>query len=343
MGGNIKTVLVGCGGISGAWLGPAKEIPELTMAGYVDIDEKAAKAKAAEWGPAGAPAGTDLGAMLRDVKPDVVFNCTTPEAHAASAIQALEAGCHVFVEKPLADSMENARAMNAAAKKAGKILAVMQNRRYQRNIRRLKRFLDSGALGRIGTVHSDFRIGAHFGGFRDKMRHVLLLDMAIHTFDAARFLMGQDPGSVVCREWNPPGSWYAHDASAAAVFEMRKGCVYTYRGSWCAEGLNTTWECDWHIIGEKGGVYWDGADKFAAQAVGEPGGFISKFKDLEVPALRGDEKDGGHGGAIREFVRCVLDGAVPETVSTDNIKSLAMVLGAIESSEKLEQTAIPWR
>ena len=66
--------------------------------------------------------------------------------------------------------------------------------------------------------------------------------MAIHTFDMARFISGADPVAVYCKEWNPSGSWYDHDASAIAIFEMTGGIVYTYRGSWCAEGLNTTWE-----------------------------------------------------------------------------------------------------
>jgi predicted dehydrogenase len=76
-------------------------------------------------------------------------------------------------------------------------------------------------------VNADFYIGAHFGGFRDQMQHVLLLDMAIHSFDQARMVMQADPVSVYCREWNPKGSWYQHGASVVAVFEMTGGIVYT--------------------------------------------------------------------------------------------------------------------
>ena len=50
------------------------------------------------------------------------------------------------------------------------------------------------------------------------MPHVLLLEMAIHTFDAARLILGADPVSVYCKEWNPPGSWYKQNASAVAIF-----------------------------------------------------------------------------------------------------------------------------
>jgi len=236
-------------------------------------------------------------------------------------------------EKPLADSMESARKMVAAAQEAGKVFAVMQNRRYDARIRRLRHFLASGAIGPITTVHCDFFIGAHFGGFRDHMRHVLLMDMAIHTFDAARFITGADPLAVYCKEWNPSGSWYDDDASAVAIFDMTDGIVYTYRGSWCAEGLNTTWESDWRIIGEKGSVRWNGADLFQAQVVVKTGSFFSELQDVELPPYDAGNKVDGHAGAIRDFVHCIRTGETPETICTDNIKSLAMVFGAIESAQ----------
>jgi len=280
--------------------------------------------------------------MLADVKPDIVFDCTVPEAHAAITIAALENGCHVLGEKPLADSMENARKMVAAAKKAGRLYAVIQNRRYDKNIRRLKAFLDSGVLGRVGSISSDFFVGAHFGGFRDRMAHVLLLDMAIHTFDAARFLAGSDPVSVACMEWNPPGSWYERDASAAAIFRLRDGCVYSYRGSWCAEGLMTSWESGWRITGEKGTVLWDGGEGMRAEVVAKAGGFHSELSAVGVPEGDFGEKTGGHLGIMREFVRCVRDGGIPETAAEDNIKSLAMVFAAIKSGWKGSFVEVEW-
>lgn len=337
---NTKAVLVGCGGISRLWLRAAKSIPEIEIVGLVDIDEQAALRVASEFGLTGAVTGTDLGALLDQTAPDVVFNCTIPEAHAEVTLPALQHGCHVLGEKPLADSLPNARRMVAAAEEAGKILAIIQNRRYDARIRRLRSFLESGVLGPLTTINCDFYIGAHFGGFRDRMKHVLLLDMAIHTFDQARFLSGADPLSVYCHEWNPAGSWYDHDASAVAIFQMTGGIVYTYRGSWCAEGLNTAWEADWRIVGEKGSVRWNGADDFQAQAVAKTGSFISTLRDVEVPPFDAGEKAGGHAGNISEFIRCVRTGGTPETIGSDNIRSLAMVFGAIESAEGRQPVAI---
>lgn len=340
MNGKIKIILAGCGGMSGRWLEVAKAMPDVEIAGLVDIKEEAARKRANDFGLQNALIGTDLKDMLQKTSPDAVFDCTVPEAHAQVTMTALEHGCHVMGEKPMADSMENARKVVEAAQKAGKIYAVIQNRRYDPRIRRLRNYLESGEIGQMTTLNCDFYIGAHFGGFRDRMKHVLLLDMAIHTFDAARFITGADPVSVYCKEWNPVRSWYDHDASAIAVFEMTGGIVYTYRGSWCAEGLNTTWECDWRVIGEKGSVKWDGGNNFQAQVVAERGGFFSKWRDSEIPPYDPGGKVGGHEGLIKEFIQCVKTGKTPETICTDNIKSLAMVFGAIESAEKKKSVDI---
>jgi len=335
-----KAVLVGCGGISRAWLTTLRELGDVHLAGLVDLNEAAAKARAEEFDLGDVLVTTALDEALDRVRPDIVFDCTVPEAHHAVTLAALRHGCHVLGEKPLADTLDHAREMIAAAQSANRVYAVMQNRRYDPNIRRLKAYLDSGALGRITTVNSDFYIGAHFGGFRDHMKHVLLVDMAIHTFDAARLLMGADATEVYCKEWNPPGSWYDHDASAVAIYEMTHDIVYTYRGSWCAEGLNTTWESSLRIIGERGTVTWNGSDGFSTQVTAQTGGFFSTWEDVTVPAFDDPRKTGGHAGCIREFVRCVRMGCVPETVCTDNVQSLAMVFGAVASAESGQRVEI---
>ena len=335
-----RAVLVGCGGMSRAWLNAAGERDDLEIVALVDIDRDNARWRAEEFGLDSALVGSDLTTVLRETAPDVVFDVTVPEAHTAVACTALRHGCHVLGEKPLAASMAGARRALRAAEKAGKIYAVIQNRRYNPAIRRLARLLARGAIGEITTVNCDFYIGAHFGGFRDHMEHVLLLDMAIHTFDQARLITAADPVSVYCREWNPRGSWYDRDASAVCVFELSDGIVFTYRGSWCAEGLNTSWESDWRVVGTRGTAMWDGHEGIRAAAVKKSGDFTSEMKELKVPALAKKDRVGGHAGLIDEFLYSVRKGVAPETVCTDNIKSLAMVFGAIESARRGRQVAI---
>lgn len=335
MGEKIKIVIVGCGAISKGWFTAAVARPDAEIVGVVDLRREAAEKRVEEFQLKHAVVGTDLGQTLDKTRPDVLFNCTTPEAHAPTTLLAFDKGCHVLSEKPLADTMENARRMVAAAEKAGKLYAVMQNRRYMPDILRLRQFLQSGAIGPVTTIQSNFFIGAHFGGFRERMKHVLLLDMAIHTFDAARFLSGADARTAYCHEWNPEGSWYDHDASAVAIFEMTGGLVYVYQGSWCSEGLATPWEAHWRVIGQKGSAVWDGTGNIVTEAVTETGGMRSKVTSVLVPPfVQGSGKIGAHAGCINDYLDCLKSGEAPGTLASDNIKSLAMVHGAIRSADE---------
>ena len=329
---SVRAVIVGCGGIANAWLKQIDSMSDVEVVGFVDLVEENARQRADQYG-ADALVSTDMTQAVDQLKPDAVFCCTTPEAHYAVTIEALQKGCHVLGEKPLADSMDHAREMVTTAEKMGKIFAVIQNRRYNPRIRRVRQVLASGTTGELTTLDGDFYIGAHFGGFRDHMEHVLLLDMAIHSFDQARYISGADPVAVYCREWNPAGSWYDHDASAIAIFEMTGGVVYTYRGSWCSEGLNTSWECDWRAVGTKGSLSWDGAEDLRIEVVTGGEKLQREREAIEPPDLDPQAKSGGHGGVIREFIDCIHNGTTPETASSDNIKSLAMVFGAIESAQ----------
>lgn len=329
----LRIVLVGAGGMSRVWLTAALSRTDIEIVAIVDVIAEAAQKRANEYNLTRTLIGTDLQTILEQVQADAVFNCTIPEAHYDVTMLALNHGCHVLTEKPLANSMAQAQEMVNAAERAGKIISVIQNRRYDANIRRVHSFLQGGTLGTLTTINSDFYLAPHFGGFRDHMPHVLLLDMAIHTFDAARLLIGADPISVYCQEWNPAGSWYDHDASAIAIFEMNNGVVYTYRGSWCADGLPTTWEAEWRIIGQQGTLLWHGDEEVRAQVIQEKGGFISNSQDIAIPPYQSG-RTGAHAGIIDEFLTCIQQGTQPETTAADNIKSLAMVFGAITSAEQ---------
>ena len=336
---SLRAVLVGCGGISHSWLKSLEQMSDVSIVGLVDLHEAAAQRRKEEFGLHEAKTGTDTLVMLKETQPDIVFDSTIPEARSATVLTALKYGCHVLSEKPMATSLADARRMIKQAEKANRLFAVMQNRRYDPRIRALRSFLDSGTVGELTTLNGDFYLGAHFGGFRDQMKHVLLLDMAIHSFDQARLISGADPVSVYCHEWNPRGSWYAQDASAIAVFEMSNGIVYTYRGSWCAEGMKTSWECDWRAVSTLGTVTWDGGDGFRAQRVEKGEGLIRPVQDLSISVPEAPDHV-GHAGCIRAFVDCVRAGQTPETNCTDNIKSLAMVLGAIKSAETGRKVSI---
>jgi predicted dehydrogenase len=325
----LKALLVGAGGMGRAWAKNLHASDEVELAGWVDIRPDAAAQAADELGLAGVSAGADLERALVTLRPDFVVDVTVPEAHHDVTLAALAAGVPVLGEKPMAASMEQARAMVAASERAGKLYMVSQSRRYDARLHALRRLVVE-RVGAPGILNSDFYIGAHFGGFRDAMPSPLLLDMAIHTVDAARYIAGADPVAVYCEEFNPSWSWYQGAACATAIFEMTGGLRYTYRGSWCAEGRHTSWEAEWRVAGPHGTATWDGQGAPVAEIVVGPGGFLSQTEthvgsvDPDVPA--------GIAGSLSDYVRALRTGATPMGECHDNIKSLAMVFAAIESA-----------
>lgn len=339
----LTAVMAGCGAMSDGWLNALREIPflkdNIRLIGMVDLDPEVAVRRAEKHGLGGISVSADLSDMLAELKPDLLFDLVVPPARFAVVEAGLAAGCHVLSEKPMANTLDEAKALVDLAAKSGKIHAVIQNRRFLSGIRRVKALIEAGTLGDLTAVHVDFFIGAHFGGFRDAMDHVLLLDMAIHTFDAARYLINRKPVSVYCRETNPKGSWYAHGAAADALFDFEDGVAMTYRGSWCAEGANTAWEASWRIIGTRGTLLWDGNEGFDAHVVAGDEGFFRPLEAIQVPPLA-EPLIEGHGGVIADFVCAVLSGDTPLTVGSDNIQSLAMVAAAIESANAGEKRRV---
>lgn len=321
--------------MSRGWL-KALERPSLAtkveIVAFVDTDPAAAVRLRDESGRLSAATSTDLSTALKQAQADLLFDVVVPGARHDVVATGLRHGCHVLSEKPMAASLGEARDLVRLASETGKVHAVVQNRRYIPGVRRIRRLIESGALGDLTALHADFFIGAHFGGFRDAMQNVLLLDMAIHTFDAARFMAGKDARAVYCQETNPRGSWYAQGAAANAIFELADDVTFTYRGSWAAEGAQTSWESGWRIIGTRGTLLWDGADRFEARIVDGSEGFHRPLVEIAVPMPADDAQTRGHESVIAEFIDAIACGRKPETVGSDNINSLSMVFAAIESA-----------
>ncbi|SEF13433.1 Predicted dehydrogenase [Rhizobiales bacterium GAS191] len=337
-----KAVLVGCGAMSRAWFEAARTIDGLAIVGVADLDIARAEARAAQFNLADAAIAPDLDTLLGRTKPDIVFDVAVPGARHGLVATALAAGCHVLSEKPMAETIADARDLVRRARAANRLHVVVQNRRYLGAVRRISRFVASGAIGEVTSLHCDFFLAPHFGGFREDMSHVLLLDMAIHTFDAARTMSGLDAEAVYCREWNPKNSWYSRDSSAAAIFELAGDVIFTYRGSWCADGLRSSWESAWRIVGTKGSIIWDGHDDIRAEGVGTTrSGLFDQAIALDVPPLDPTDRIGGHLGVLQDFIAGTRGGLEPETVGSKNIKSLAMVFGAIQSSKSEKRILIP--
>src|ERR1700732_20680 len=335
---NFSAIMVGCGAMSAEWIRSAKELG-IEISALVDLNLDFARVRASEfqWE---AGLFDNLDDAIRKVRADVLFDCTIPAAHAEVDSNGLMNGLHVLEEKPLAMNLIDAHRLVDLAEKNNLVHALIQNRRFHPGVRKIRRLLDQGLIGEITTVNIDFFVPAHFGGFREKMDHILLIDMAIHPFDAVRCLTGANAEAVYCEEWNPKGSWWQHGASAHAIFQMSGGIRFTFRGSWCSEGLRTSWDSSWRINGTKGTIIWDGLEDIRGEYVKKPNGMFYETESF-VPSEEPDPNETrGHLSVMAQFLREVTEGVPAETRSADNIHSLAMVLGAIESANRGQRVPI---
>jgi predicted dehydrogenase len=337
----LRAILVGVGAMGRGWLRNLYTAADVQIAGVADLDVLAAKAALDEVGLSGVPVATTLEELVDEVAADFVVDVTIPEAHHAVTMQALRRGLPVLGEKPLAATLSEALDLVAAAHAYDRLFMVSQNRRYNSQLFEFRRMIRQ--LGGLGILVAEFFKAPHFGGFRDAMDHPLVLDMAIHTFDSVRFLTGAEPVAVYCDEYNPAWSWYAGDAATTAIFEMSDGSRFIYTGSWCSEGLETSWNSAWRASGRHGSACWDGDNSptlgivSAQDADGATGG----GRETSAGSKAGEvDPPDGIAGSLRDFVQALRAGTLPMGHARDNLMSLAMVHAAIASAGSRQRVLV---
>ncbi len=332
-----RVIIIGAGAILNAWHKPLKA-EGVEVAAVVDLNKAAAEAKIAKFEFEGAKAHDDLGTAIAESNADFAVDLTTPNAHCKVVCQSLEAGLDVIGEKPMSETLDQARKMVATADQTGRLYMVSQSRRYVDAHQQIAATVKAGKIGRITSMHCDFFMGCHFGGFRDEMDHVLVNDMSIHHFDLARLFVDADPVSVFAEEYVPAESWYRDGPNANCLFTMTDDIRFTYRGSWCAEGMHTSWHGNWRIIGTKGTITYENDQAPRGQIVVSEEGFNRPLGDVTLAAA--PELAGGQHGALQEFLSAIDGGPTPQGECHDNIKSMAMVDYAVQSAESGQRVEV---
>ena len=333
---NHKIIVAGCGMMSDTWIQIAQARQDCQIVALVNPTPAPAQERIQKYGLT-ANIYPNIHEALAAEEANLVFDLTPPEFHYEVVTAALQAGCHVFGEKPMSDTLENAEKMVQMADQTGREYFLMQNRRYLAEIIALRDYLQAKSLGDIGQISANFQLDPHFGGFREAIDSPLIADMAIHTFDAARFITGKNPVSVYCHEFNPSWSWYKGNASAVCIFEMEDGSVFDYRGSWCANGLNTSWESEWRIACEKGAAYWDGHHTlhYDLTSTGPPKTGLASENEITAnltPIPFAHSQLSGHALCVADMFDALENGTRPSTDCRDNIHSIRMVYKALESA-----------
>jgi predicted dehydrogenase len=328
----IRIIVVGAGGMFQQWWERALcHSGDVRIVGMAEPNPEALSHARALTGVPVEACGPSLGHVVQRVRADAVMLISPPKYHAPDAILALSHGLHVLTEKPMADTLANAKAMVAAAEAAGRQLVVAQNRRYEDWAPTLRRMMSDGALGKLGCGHVEHLmdvIGAQ--GYRATLRHILLEDMAIHHLDLIRAITGRNIIRVSAHLSSP--TWWPNEGTCAAnlLLTLEGEVPVTYIGNWAARGRCSAWGGDWRLMAEDGAAIVE-RDQFTIirGRWGEP-----------EPVPYAPTPNRGQPALLESFVRAVRTGERAWTDGRDNLWSVAAMFAAMRSNEERREVDV---
>lgn len=188
----LKTGLIGAGGIAQAHMRALEGVDEIEVVAVADLIEERARRTAERFGIPNV--FVDYNKILEMDEVEAVSVCTWNQAHCAPTVDALHAGKHVLVEKPMAATLVDAAAMTKAAHETGKILMVALKTRYSPQRKAAKKIVDSGALGDIyyAEAVAARRCGIPGRSFvgKDTAGIGAVADIGVYALDEVLHLMG---------------------------------------------------------------------------------------------------------------------------------------------------------
>lgn len=284
---------------------------------------------------------TSLGVAFRDepvTDIDAVYVATTPGPHRAIVEQFAAAGTHILLDKPIALTLEDGRAIGEIARSAGIRLMVPFNPRGQLGPRAVKEQIDHGDLGEIHLVEA-VKVGkvpltiagmdcswlvdpprAGFGGFGD---------IGMHALDALRWLIGREAVSVYARIHAGLRPDLAVDTIGTAIITWDGGAVSTLTAGWAnPDGNPVALDARFEVVGSKG-----------AASVDHP------YQEFRVAdAQRSDRLAVARTDAqwvLDSFVDCVVREVEPPITAEDGLRALELVLACYRSSEIGAEVSLP--
>lgn len=313
---SIKVGVVGIGAIAHIFHLPNyKNHPQVELAAVADLDYERAQEAAKEWGAAAYPSAK---AMFEGAGLDAVSICTFNASHAELAIQALEAGLDVLVEKPMTATAEEAERLVQAAERTGRVLMAGMSSRYRYDVRALKGIAESGELGDIYFAKARIirRRGVPKGWFTSRTLSGggPMMDIGVHALDAAWWLMGMpEPDNVLGKlfrriapyETKVNGFYEARSADnkAEGIYDVEdfgtayitfaNGAALTVEASWAANGAQDD-AMKIELYGTQGGVSLDPLFLFKESSL------VPVESRLQV------ESNDYYKEEIDHFVQCVI-------------------------------------
>jgi predicted dehydrogenase len=262
--------------------------------------------------------------------PDVVLVCTPPVLHVEQAIAALEAGCHVFVEKPLSHSLERVAELEALARERRRVVQVGYNLRFHPGLRILKRLLEDGTLGRPLWVEAesaqylpDWRPWQDYRASYTARRCLgggILLDGS-HEVDYLTWLLGR-PSEVLCMAGRVSDLDVDVEDCATLLLRFPPRTLASVHLDFVQRGY-TRW-CK--VAGERGTAHWSFSAREVRLTLAGPAGSQSLPYAFDLNEM--------YVAELRQFLACVAGGTEPEVTVEQARAVLELILHAKRQTSK---------
>jgi myo-inositol 2-dehydrogenase/D-chiro-inositol 1-dehydrogenase len=344
----LKAGIIGSGFIAEHHALAYSQLQNVEIIGMSSVIEEQARALMVHYKIPGKPL-VDYKDLLK-LKPDLVSVCLPNYLHKDVTIDVLNAGAHALVEKPLARSVAEGKAMIAAEKKSGKKIFYCENNMYAPTFAKVKEVIDEGALGKIYMGRGkEQHSGPHSQWFykKEPSGGGALVDLGVHDIACLVWYLGCDVKKVFCQVTTTQpdrgkfGTCEVED-NAVGVLYFENGAQVVIEESWCAPG---GYDMRFELFGTEGqlkvaptfsnlmSVYSEKGYGYAVEKASSTKGWT-----FPVPA---EAWNFGYPQEVAYFVDCIINKKKPLTDALYGLKILNIVEAMYKSaaSEKIE--AVP--
>lgn len=354
----LKIGIIGTGWIAESHIESYLRMPDVQIVAAADLIEGKAEAFMERYGVEGVHFYPDHKSMLDNETLDAVSICTYNMTHAQCAIEALNHGVHVLLEKPMCVTTEEAVEIMRAERASGKILSIGFQPRLDENMKMVKKIVDSGALGEIYYIQTGGgrRRGIPNSTFIEKSTGGIgamgdigcySLDMVLNAIGYPKPLtvtgytsnffgtnpMYQHPDANHTAEEN--AKRFSVEDFAAAFIRLEGGIILDFRIAWA---MHVDTPGDTIIMGKKAALRIPSTDCWN----GTVGGEMTLYTDVagaqtetKIPIIKTEGKvfDGLFYKKIRSFLDAIKEGKPAPVPSSQILYNQAIIDGIVKSAE----------
>lgn len=339
----MKYALIGCGRISFNHIQAAKN-NKLEITAVCDIvPEKMSRSDL----PSNTRKYTNHKELLEKEKPDLVAVATESGKHAAIAVDCINAGCNVIIEKPIALSLKDADCIISSAKEKGVLVCTNHQNRFNKSVQYIRKAIENKRFGRLfyGTAHirwnrgQDYYLQAPWRGTWEQDGGALM-NQCIHNIDLLRWIMGNEIDEVFAYTDNLNHPFIKSEDLGLALVRFKNGSYGIIEGTTNVYPKNL--EETLYIFGENASVKAGGKSvntieewRFA-DALDDPDSIKASCHE-NPPNVYGY----GHTPLYADMIESIKTGREPYVTGEDGRRALELVLAIYKSSYEGKPIKLP--